>query len=37
MMRVIDPKAFGEVVHLSALEARLSKYGLKVHAKGVVE
>ncbi|EAR94381.2 EF hand protein (macronuclear) [Tetrahymena thermophila SB210] len=37
LMRVIDPKQFGESVHLSALESRLSKYGLHIHTKGQVE
>lgn len=30
LMRIIDPKAFGDVVHLSSLEARLSRHGLQV-------
>lgn len=36
-MRIIDPKAYGERVHLSAIETRLTKYGLQVQQTSTVE
>jgi hypothetical protein len=36
-MRIIDPKSHGEIVHLSAIEARLAIYGYVIEKKSEVD
>jgi len=36
-MKLIDPKSNGEVVHCTALEARLNKYSYKITEKSDID
>ncbi|EGR33535.1 hypothetical protein IMG5_049950 [Ichthyophthirius multifiliis] len=37
LMKLIDPKSQEEIIHLSSLESRLYKYGLKIYEQNEVE